>query len=741
MSNLSQSQSSNDWNTLSVSVAPLKVLKPAFQAVLVTLQFVQSVLEKVLDLLKALAVFLTNPLTAVFALLLASIRLIINQLKATGLSMLVVTPDFNRGSMPAILASVSGAYPGFEKKVVKKFHDSADIFRPSYPDGSSVAMVVFYIGVDSPGDLIGQINALMAFFRDRNITPGTLLPAPVNLKVSTIAKSDDPLAVTVDATTKLVNFFKDISSADYQPALMLQWSMPDSPGAANAPGFLNPLISLYSSYKFPHFIIERSELPTGKQLTTKVQSETGGSDIEQKQKDFGVPSNSAEQIIRDSDGRTVFRFFDSRRRMDTSTNILGFLSNTYEFKDDTVEAGKKYFYRVRAFYGSPDTYLDASESDFNSDNSGLIRIDQNRPFVFYGNGVTMGRPSSVVKGYAPFPLGGGWNPYVDLYNATMVGVLLNFDLPPSSVTDSPAIKDKKTGWGTLSLIGGVIATYKAVLKNSNSLKNSKLVKAAVRKLTNAVLNGIITNVKTNNDLKSQYNVLRSKVEATLNTDVTWTFPTYSIGDLNGGMSASTAVVINNYLLQESKYVDGATTLDGPYPLVSWQAQDVSNFSVSERTLLAAFLNSAYSGLGVVTGYLHWYSVTLGDLFPAFISFIYDLEQFISAVLKAYKNILEDIIKTVENVINKIKQLEKAVRAIIALIDLLSVSLRVSVLGYASASGSADGLADALVSSTNKPSSNPYGLHSGLVLTVGGPGEGIIDTVKALGYVLGINIGT
>jgi hypothetical protein len=178
-------------------------------------------------------------------------------------------------------------------------------------------------------------------------------------------------------------------------------------------------------------------------------------------------------------------------------------------------------------------------------------------------------------------------------------------------------------------------------------------------------------------------------------------------------------------------------LSGPYPLGPFKGPDgiEAGVTAEERRKLAEFIRSALVSLSGNTSYLAWYSVTVGDLFPAFIPFIYDIEQFILALLKALQSALQAIEDIILTIIRKIQALEQIVESILALIDLLNINVRVAVFATASTNGSADSLAQALQDSEDKPATSPFGLHSGLVMTFGGPGEGFIAAFKALAFIL------
>ena len=388
----------------------------------------------------------------------------------------------------------------------------------------------------------------------------------------------------------------------------------------------------------------------------------------------------------------------------------------------------------------------------------------------------MGSPSAIVKAVVPYQMQNDFNLYNDVFDAIMAGALLNFDLPPAYSTDTPRVIDQKAGWGSISQIGGMVAPYKAGLTGGGSLKfqNSFLAKAAIRRLANQVASALYKSPKSTSLLaeiwvKNSPNGGRSPMSITnviLGTptgsfpaltnstragagsedglSITWGFPDYNLGDIAGGFGSSVKDKIDEYLSLESNYNDGVVTFKGPYPSFPTRVHSKTknttiNIEITpdERRSLAQFLGICLASLGASTSYLHWYSVTIGDLFPAFIPFIFDFEQFILALLKAVESFMKLIMAIIRTLIQKIQQLEQILEAIIALLDLLNVSVRVSVLGYTNPDGSVDDLVSALSASEDKPSDSPYGLHSGIVLTTGGPAIAL-KGLKALGLLMGID---
>ncbi len=770
------------WKTVSLTFDPLKPVKPPLQGALVALHVVESILESILDLLRVFSLDFLNPLRALIALILAEIRKIINQIRSTGFAMLVVIPDFSRQDPGAILASVSGAYPGFERKLVGKFYDTSDVFRPDYPDGSAVGMVVFYVGADSPGDLLTQIFALLRFL---NTTPKVTfkLPAPVNVKVKPVRKSDNALAIGASVAQDV---FSDLFSADYDKSLNVEWSMPTAPSGGNAPGFVNAMVSFYNSFRFPKFVIERSKKPRGDSVFVKTDSATSGKSVDAAIAAYGLPTPVSKFELRDDDKTTVYRHFEKKIVVDFSTaggalaDVTGIASGTYQFVDNdpSMKEGDIYYYRVRAFMGETPSRWVSADLDTLADGhelTGLVKFADPGPrYINYSGdnkSVEVGKPSAVVKAVVPYKIQNDFNLYNNVFDAIMAAAVLNFELPPADPGDSPRLKDKKTGWGSISEIGGMIAPYKAGTSVDSSLKfqDSFLAKAAVRRLANQVAASLYKNPKTTSYLAKLWaqdaegggktpaavvnyvlgvstgapSVLASSMREGAGSAnglvITWAFPSYNLGDIAGGFGASTKGRINSYLALEDDYRDGTSRLPGPYPTFPHKisGEDIS-VSPNERRALAQFVGVCLAALGTSSSYLHWYSVTVGDLFPAFVPFIFDFEQFILALLKAVESFMKLIMAIIRTVIQKIQQLEQILEAILALLDLLNVSVRVSVLGYTNPNGSVGSLVEALTGSEDKPSDSPFGLHSGIVLTAGGPAAAL-QGFKALGLLMGITI--
>jgi hypothetical protein len=771
-----------DWSTLSIHFDPFAPLRPPIQAALQILETVQAILEALLDLIKAFLLDLLNPILALIALLLAAVRAIINQLQATGFAILLVHPNFGAQDIGAVFQSVSGSYPAFQSKVFAKFYDSSDIFRPMYPPGSAVAMLILYIGEDSPGDLMTQLLALLNFFKHPNFLMA--LPAPVELTVKPVFQSGD-------AVQQFADLFSSIGSGpqSYAKQLVLEWRMPNAPLGVNQPSFISHLTSFVNAPRFPQFVVERSTTPTGENVMVEPKNGISNTQLTPLMQKYNFPTPTGMVDMREENGN-VYRNFATKIEVSGAELVSGFATGTYRYvdKDPNLVAGVTYYYRVRAYFGNPSAWLATSTLVTGSPDNGFIEQEAiqsavdaiatnqtlrkdsgNKVFIRYGDGVIMGLPSPVVKGMVPpgWPDSGNFNPYTNINDAVQAAVLLNFELPPAQSGDSPFTQQQKTGWGTIGQLAGQMGPLKKAINDSQAIFGNIIFQSTCRRLSNSALANM--NVQLQNVLAKQWNTkvqnndgsqqpLSHTIDKILGVQggtnpnatttvlakispagasnrpgppVSWKFP----GIVNG-YSPTSQAAIATYLAQEQTYASGKP-LTGPLPVgTSYTFGNSGDISVSaeERTALAQFLTTCVSATAGV-GYLSWYSVTLGDMFPAFIPFIYDLEQFLLALMKALQSIIAEIEAIIQTIIQKIQQIEDLLNTILQLLELLDITLNLSILGYSNVNGSADDLAQALIASGSKPGTSPFGLHSGLVMTFGGPGQGFIAAFQALAFIM------
>lgn len=729
-----------DWNTASLELAPLKPLAPPLQAVLVLMETVEAILEALLELVKVFLLDFSNPLTAAVTLLLAAIRAVINQIKSTGFSILLVHPDFSRQDFAAQMASVAGSYQNFESKVISKFFDQSDIARPQYGDGSSVAMLVFYIGTENPGDLLLQLYALLRLVKQPVVLTG--LSAPVEVKVNPVRKSGD-----------VVSNFRGLFDPDLSDALVVEWRMPSTPGGATISGFTNALVSFYNSFRFPSFIVERSETPLGESVDLKVTSTTIGPSVDTVVSKYGLAPPTNTIGLQEENG-SAFRNFSKKLDVTGAKLLQGGFTGTYKFLDNDPDlvSGKAYYYRVRAYFGDVSSYLGTEFiTDFQGDdgagNLEFVKTSGNSKLLRFPNSSVVSIPSATARGFVPRTeeRAEGFNPYAAIYDAVRAAILLNFEFPGLSGNASPLRIAQKTGWGTLSVVGGQVGPIKATFNTNKKLLPNLFFQTVARRISNNTINNLYSQPQLMNLLHNlwlggntdlvEFGGVSGTVKRVLESELEWKF----IG-VAGGITQENDSRIDEYLAREEMYANGKP-LDGPVPVNPYDFSGITLYvTEAGRRDLAEFLRAALSAMSGQASYLSWYSVTLEDLFPPLVPFLFDFNQFMLAFLKAMGTAIQAIEDFIATILQKIRALEQILRTILSLIDLFDVNVRLSILSFSSTNGSTTTLANAILESTSKPASSPFGLHSGFVMTCGGPGEGSIAAFSAISFLLGLQSG-
>lgn len=745
------------WTTVTFKFDLFDPLRPPLEALLALLELIQAILEALLALLKPFFLDLLNPLDAIVAALLAALNAIINQIESTGLNLLLVHPDTSQPDLAAIFESVSGGYSSFESKVVQKFYDQADIFRPQYAPGSSIAMLILYTGVTSPGDLMKFIQSLLALF---NLDVDTSLPAPVDVKVTPVKQGNQ-------AITQFRALFDD----SLEEALTIEWRMPQAPAGTDVAGMVNQAVSLYNNIRLPNFIIERTgPFPVvGKQLNPQgeaalivADSATLGTKVNNATERYNFPPVRSKIAVKEPDG-TAFKVFPTKYDVGGANLAEGLLTGSYKYTDtDNISAGNTYYYRIRAYFGDATEYLAVTDPDSITARSPFVDKKGNEGIADFRPALALGRASRVVPGFVPRKISSEsyFDPYLDILDAVRVGLLLNFELPRtypenSGIEDTDTRLGQKTGWGTLAGMGGAIAPLKLMFSSSNYLQDNVLFNAKARRLVNSALSSIQNNPQISSILEEKWkegvqttvgrfyirdsgtlsndpvetNVIENEegeVEYRPALNKIWRFPA-----IVGGMTKNNAATIDNYLAKEDSYQVGMFEFDGPVPI----SDDYGNpyATVQERLDLANFIQVAVGAVGASTSYLAWQSLTVGDLFPELTPFLFDFQQFLLALLKAVESFLKAITDIIQTLIQRIVALKQIVQSILDLIELLSISISASVLSY-SGFGSPDDLVLALVESEDKPEDSPYGLHSGIVMCAGGPGPGFIAAIEAILFI-------
>jgi hypothetical protein len=542
--------------------------------------------------------------------------------------------------------------------------------------------------------------------------------------------------------------------------------MPQSPSALGASGFVGQIVSIYNQFRFPNFIIERQgpfpQNDSGVQLdsrgdlvTIRTESNNMGPIINATMDRYGFPRPNSLIPLREEDG-TIYRNFVTKKVIqfggtgeveegraqgsavsalaaDTAL-ITGIATGTYKYLDESNDlvAGRTYYYRIRAFFGDATDYLSLDTVDAVR-NSGLVKREGNRQILRLSPKLTLSRPSRIVKGFVPreTPSAAAFQAYEDIYNGIIAGILLNFEFPSANTEDTPERLDQKVGWGVLGVLGGQLGPLKAAFDTSDELKDNVFVQATARRLANLSAEKLFTQPRLTDILINQW--VGGGAQATVDKVLNQINRQWKFIAIVGGVTSDNVDRINAYLALEPTdniVTDSTEPYPGPVPL--------NVVSVQERQDLADFLRTAIAIIGFQSGYLSWYSITVGDLFPALLPFIFDFEQWLKDLLNAINSALKEIEDIIETLLQKIRALKQFLETILAILDILEINISLSVLPVGpTTNGSAESLAQSLIDSINKPGDSPFGLHSGLVFTFGGPGEGFVAALKAIKFILTI----
>lgn len=729
----------SDWNY--VNIKPLKILDEVTDQVPPVLEFLRGVetfLEGLIDVVSSFALLTISPYIALLKLLLKSIKELIASLTGTGVSVLLVYPDFNRKDPVAILNSVKGGLPAFENIISAKMYDYNDLFRPQFPPGSASAWFVLYINAQSPGDLIKQLRALMRLLETKQ---ELFNPAVTDVKVLPVLQSDSVSAASklaLDSTWKMLpgkEFYtpasmQELLTSNIQNALVVEWSLITAPSALATPGFTNPLAEFLNTYVSPFndFIIERSEKPNGDPVLFTMNSASVGELPTLSAESDGVLSPPAKTSVVEPSGQT-FRHFAFKRYADLTTDIVtGFLTGTFRYLDDEVEPGKDYYYRVRIGTGSLPDYVPYLNAEVPEAYDQLITTADNLPVINLPN---IGPPSTVVRGRVPVI---DFDILTVATLTTKAALYLNFELLPPDPEDDPNLVRSKTGFGAFQAVASQVALVKSFSPNTVTLSGSSLFEATVNRI---VANSVVTLTNQPDSLikiKADWeeNGLQEIVLKIIKEAEENPYRILYADKLIDPQSDAGRTRINSYLLLEySGNVDPRNDYVGPIPLTI--------ISVQDRGQLRNFLGVLLIGGGVASSYLKWYGLTLGDFFPKVFPVIRQIERLIESIIKAAEKAIEQVKKVITNIIQKIKQLELIILQIQEVINALKVELNLGILAGVSTDSSPSSIINSIQNAGNKPVTLNSSYYSGMVGVAAAPGESALNSIKTIFNIIGVEL--
>lgn len=283
-----------------------------------------GVVRTALGLLRVLSAFLSdfppNPLTAVVATLVDQIRDILEDLRESGVFLLM--------AMPRTVEDVEryrGGIQNFERIVNRSLYDVADANRPQFGSTGRMGGIVLFF---SNSDAASFVRRCVDLFWFLNRRAPLSFPTPVNVSVRPADSEGRP-------ETDLSKLFTEGRELE---TLFIEWEEPIMPG--------DVFLDIFDGSQF---LVERSKV-VDRESPTKQRSEN--------ERVPGESSNSGEPLTgrqgappivwEPVDPSNPFVDFDDASSDDDLQ--LGFLDNSYGMVVRDVEPGidNGHFYRIRA---------------------------------------------------------------------------------------------------------------------------------------------------------------------------------------------------------------------------------------------------------------------------------------------------------------------------------------------------------------------------------------------------------
>ena len=728
----------SEWKT--VGVHPFELVKDFAKnadPVLKVLRDAEAIIQGILDLVSAYGIIAVSPILAPLVLLRTAIKDIIKSLSGSGISLLLVYPDISRKDPIQILNSVKGGLPGFENVISQKMYDYGDVCRPQFIAGSSAYWLVMYINAQSGADLYKQLQALLKLFGNKFKLP---TPTVTEVKVLPVLQADSAPALAKLAATSLWKYatdnetiyvptcLEDLLLSKVENKLVVEWSLQTAVSGTTTPGFYNPLMEFVGSFvsPFSDFIIERTEISGGEPVKYKLINGTSGGAGETQAVEDGLLASPNEIIVTEPSGDTFYHYSKKiYANLDTDI-VLGMFGNAYRWVDTSVEPNKDYYYRIRIGTGKLSDYTSylgvSNKEGYNS----LINSNENLPVIDLKS---MGPASTTVRGRVPNM---GFDIITVATLTVKAAIYLDFELSPAGLTDSPELVKAKVGFGAFSAIASQIGLVKSFYGNTMALKDAGLFTVLVNRIINSSVAALYDQPNAFSMVQKEWeenglNEIVSEIIKVAEKD-----PYHIVYDqgIVYPWTNTGAKLVDEYLLKQyNGSTDPNNGYSGPIPL--------SKFGISDRTSLRNFLGILMVQGGTSSSYLHWYSVSLGDLFPAFYPILRQIERLIESILQAAEKAIKQIKRIITNILQKIQQLEILVLEIQKLIRAFAIEFQFSILAGSQSDSSPDRVLSSIRSAQNKPDTLASSYYSGLVGIAAGPGENFSDAIRTIASLIGV----
>jgi hypothetical protein len=729
-----------DWQSFVIQVPGKDFLEPV-REILETLLIVLEILKAILETIKIFLIDFGNPLIALLEALIKLIEELFEALKQSGFFMYVDVPnpieDPNFDQM-------RGGFDAFTTRFKASLFDVKDFNRPQPRGSNRGGFVILMVDASTPWRLIQLIKRLLAFFGKGFDAPQ--YEAPENFKVIPVGDSGDPILAAA----------KVFSDGPIE-TIQLQWTLPSTQESAD-PGFSDVLMKVWTEFVPPSFLIERSVdvNPASRRIDVGDLTTDGSVGIVEFDRETGVEYPPGSQVTRketllDDSGEPMIKF-ETYDIVGAPTQILGQLGK-FRYLDNNVEVDKDYYYRVRAFIGDLDFSggsggLSSGKIHFNTDieqNGSRFSGNTIIPSLKWpdtdGDGVTMGKPTGILKARIP-PDMGEFDVIEVLKAVFKTAFSLGFhEQPPLGVDGTSIWKFKDNGEpfddatpgsavgkGSLTNVSGMVSGWESASILSFMAEFDTIPDA----YTVDPISGIPPEMPWTRFLVVRQSARLADAVATammqIGADVLYSFRDLMLslprGTINSpkldDLTTLNDVVFQITEVEETGEVFGAftdtATLDAVFAYLGGYGNATLRLSVLD---VINFIKSFTLG-GVPPD---WISIVpLRDIIPWSGSFLYDLLDKIRALIDAFNGIMQEIIAFIDLLIRKIEVLEAFIQFLIELLNFIeSLEIGAYLLSVPQVDGTAAAWVNAVDSAGGiRPPTGPGGYSAGVALAYVAP---------------------
>lgn len=696
----------------------LKDVKEFLNQLLAFYQDLEPALDAGIQLLKAAAVASLNPIISILNLMLSLIREIIASLQSSGFYLLPIYPNFSLPTYEAIFNTVGGGFAGFENRLITKSVDLVDPNAPVLTGNTGFAGFALTVGVEVPDELVKMVVNIARWFRTgapfeiKPLVPTRVEARPVNAAsyaTYTVNSLNGAGGLLSPVATSFSNLISRESAYD---SIVISWEQPQD-NTRLFPGLPTTLTNTIRDFK-TDFIIERSDSQNGKTVIIDVSEVSAYRTANAAQSTVGIPKKSKISVSDPSGG--VFRNYSKKIGYEQSSPSYLFNNNRFTYVDNLdLEAGKKYYYRVRSYIGDrPTNYLSEEYKDSGIGTSLIYDPSTDTVKINIPENTKLSAPSPQVIGYIPKNLANDFDPANDTYKAILLAVLLDFDLPryvnPNNTPIESDLAQLSVGYGSLYDISQEISFCKSNDQSREEFANSVLTKLKLNALRNRIINTMYEDPTFLDLCANNWSNVSSLIDRLITGVNGLVFETSTLhGSIGQGETYPYATIGVSTLQARydsiTKYLSAkAAPMPIPLTVVSYE----------ERFALTNFILLITSKINPSAGHLSWYSTNLGQMLPSVSKFVYEFEQSITSIIKASQDTVKAIEDMIKGVQRRISELEEVLILLNKIIELLSVAVTFSILPIVGSGTNAD-LVNVIKSAENKPTDFPEGFYVGFML--------------------------